>query len=257
MNPLGQMILLKDKEWIANQKIAGQCVAAIHKELTNMTVHSVSYSGLEYQKKADEVFEQWKACPTFKNYKGFPGSICLSINKELVHGVPSERYVVEGDVVSFDLGATFKTSIADAAITVIKGKARDPRHIEVIEVCREALKNAIDSIRLGQPIGCIGYAIDRTVKKTPFGLVTHYGGHGINGECVHADPFIHNKSQKTEGIRATVGLTIAIEPMVTLCRDTETKVLDDGWTVVTKDIGAHFEHSVALTEDGIQIQTLG
>ncbi len=251
-----QLVILKDDEWIKEQKVAGSCVKAIHDELVEMTTHTTSYSGFQYEIKANEIFKKYHCEATFHQYKGFPSTICLSINKELVHGIPSEKFIIEGDVVSFDLGATFKNGIADAAVTVIKGKAKDIRHEEIIKVCKEALVNAISSIKVGEPIGSIGYAIDRTVKKTPYGLVTHYGGHGINAGRVHAEPFIHNKSKKTDGVRVQRGLSIAIEPMVTLGRDTDTKVMSDGWTVMTKDIGCHFEHSVTVNLDGeVVVQT--
>jgi methionyl aminopeptidase len=250
-----QLVELKDAEWIANQRTAGKCVAAILGEMSERIGGDRTYTGKELEGIAESIFPKFNCTATFLGYKGFPSSICLSVNKELVHGIPKNLPILDGDVVSFDLGATHRGSIADAAVTVIKGKAKDPRHDEIISVCKKALMAGIGAVKIGEPIGTIGYAIHNLVKRTPYSIVHHYGGHGINTDTPHAQPFVHNKSQKTEGVRVQVGMTIAIEPMV-MIGSTETKVLSDGWTVMGNGISAHFEHSIAVTENGIQIQTL-
>lgn len=251
---MNESIPLYSTEWIANQRIAGRCVAVILAELSEKMKEDRVYTGKELNDIAVAIFPKFGCTATFLNYRGFPASICLSINKELVHGIPKNLPIVEGDVVSFDLGATFKGAIGDAAVTVIKGKAKDKRHLEIIDVCKKALKAGIDSIKVGEKIGCIGYAIHNVVKGTPYGLVNHYGGHHIETNKPHALPYIPNKNQKTEGVRAQVGETFAIEPMV-MIGDTRTRVLADGWTVVGDDVSAHEEATVIITEDGPYVQT--
>lgn len=250
------LIKLKDNDWLARQKVAGACVAGVLRTINQLIVEktpNISLKDLE-----QEALKQILAAdciPTFQGYKGFPGAICLSVNKQLVHGIPSSYILQEGDVVKFDLGATYRGAIADAAATAIYGQAKSPVHVELLETCRGALDQAIKSIQIGKQLGCIGYAIHRYVTaRSRFGLITNYGGHGLDENTPHAVPFVPNKSRSQEGPRIQAGLSIAIEPMLVV-GDTLTKVAPDGWTVITSDVGAHFEHSIYVASDKIHIVT--
>lgn len=250
------LIILKDAFWLERQKIAGQCVAGILKTLNKMVVEKTPNISLKDMEV--EAIQQLKAAnctATFKDYKGFPGAVCLSVNRQLVHGIPTNYILQEGDVVKFDLGATYNGAIADAAITSIYGKPKSNTHVELIKMCNNALYEAIKSIKIGKQLGCIGYAIHRYVtSKTNFGLVTNYGGHGINENQPHASPFVANKSKSNEGIRIQAGLTIAIEPMLTI-GSPQTSLSKDGWTVLTEGINCHVEHTIFVHNDSVEIIT--
>lgn len=250
------LIKLKDNAWFERQKIAGKCVANILQTLNQMVITKTP--NLSLKAMEEEAIKQIAAAqctPTFKGYKGFPGSICLSVNKQLVHGIPSDYVLRDGDIVKFDLGATYHGAIADGAATAIYGQAKKIQHIELLEVCKGALNHAIQSIQIGKNLGCIGNAIHKYVtSKSRFGLITNYGGHGIDENMPHAPPFVANKAKPNEGIRIQEGLTIAIEPMLTL-GDNATKIASDGWTVMTSDVGAHFEHTIYVASDKVHVLT--
>jgi methionyl aminopeptidase len=250
------IIRFKDNNWLERQKIAGKCVAGILKTLNQLIIDKTP--NLSLKDMEAEALKQIKAADcvsTFKGYKGFPGEICLSVNKQLVHGIPSNYILQEGDVVKFDLGATYQGAIADAAATAIYGEPKSPKHVELIAVCKESLNQAINAIKINKQLGCIGYAIHKYVtSKSNFGLIVNYGGHGIDENIPHAPPFIANKSKVTEGARIQEGLTIAIEPMLVI-GDNRTRISNDGWTVVTSDIGAHFEHSIYVGADKVHVVT--
>lgn len=249
------LINLKDVSLFERQKIAGRCVAGVLKTLNQMVIDKIPNLSLkDMEAEAIRQIDLAGCTATFKGYKGFPGSLCLSINKELVHGIPSSYVLQEGDVVKFDLGATYKSAIADAAATAIYGEPKSIYHVELLRACKEALNRGIKAIQVGKQLGCIGYAIHKFVSNTRFGLIADYGGHGIDENTPHAEPFVANKARPNEGIRIQPGLSIAIEPMVTM-KDTRTRVLDDGWTVVTDDISAHNEHTIFVGEDKIHIMT--
>jgi methionyl aminopeptidase len=186
----------------------------------------------------------------------FPSAICTSVNKQLVHGIATDYVLQNGDVVKFDLGATYEGAIADAAATTIYGNANSLQHIELIEVCRKALYKGIEAIKVDKNIGCIGYAISKHVANTSrFGLVTTYGGHGLDYNKAHSSPFIANKSQPTDGIKIQPGLTLAIEPMLVI-GEPKTKVdTKDGWTIWVPGIGAHWEHTIFVHADHTEIIT--
>jgi len=253
------LVTIKDNRWLEKQRIAGKIVAASLNKLEgyckSMTFHSMA--------TLNDVIERFiikeGGYPTFKGYKktggpDFPAGVCISINKSLVHGIPGDTVLNHGDVVSFDLGVTYEGAIADSAITCIFGAPADPLHVTLIKSTEEALMHGINAIAVGKHLGCIGYAISKYAKKTGFGLVNNYGGHGLDWNLPHAPPFVANKSELTEGIRIQPGLSIAIEPMLTI-GDPTTHTLDDGWTVATKGIGCHFEHSIFVHEDHVEIIT--
>lgn len=192
--------------------------------------------------------------PAFLGYKGYPASICVSVNEEVVHGIPGERVVREGDVVSIDAGVKLDGFYGDAAITIPVG-AVSPQALRLIEVTRRALQRAIDLATPEHRLSDLSHAIQQAVEGERFGVVRDFVGHGI-GRAMHEDPPIPNHGPPNRGPRLTPGMVLAIEPMVTM-GSWEVEVLRDGWTAVTKDrsLAAHFEHTIAITEQGPDVLT--
>ena len=200
---------------------------------------------------AEEYARQHGATPAFKGYHGFPGSLCVSLNEQVVHGIPSKKVLLaEGDIVSVDFGVCYEGFYGDAAITLTIGEI-DAKRAELIKVTREALYRGIEQARVGNRINDISVAVQTHVEKHGFSVVRQFVGHGI-GTALHEGPEVPNygsEAQRTPRVMA--GMVLAIEPMVNL-GTYEVRVLKDGWTVITKDRlpSAHFEHSVAVTESG-------
>lgn len=256
MSDTFEFIKLKDSSWFERQKIAGRTVARCLSLAREMIQTQDNLSLKEIERACLDVMNKQDCTPTFLNYKNsFPGAICTSVNKQLVHGIPTDYQIQDGDVVKVDLGCTYKGAIGDAAITVIKGTPKSPKHIELSLTCQRALEKAIQAVAIGKQLGIIGYAIHHATKSTGFGLITNYGGHGLDENKPHAQPFVYNKSQPNVGVRIQPGMTLAIEPMLVL-GSPETRVLNDGWTVVTPEIGVHFEHTIFVSEDQIHIMTM-
>jgi len=251
-----QFVILKDDEYYNKLKHSGMVVAKCLKHFKGLIDDKrPNLNLLDIEADCGKIIAEHNCLPTFKGYKGFPGVVCLSVNKELVHGIPKDYVIKEGDVVSLDLGAHTECGvIADAAVTAIYGEPKDPRHPRMLKYCKEALERGIEAIKVGKQLGCIGHAINHHVKSSDYKLIVDYGGHGINRYTAHAQPFVLNKARRDEGIRIQPGLSIAIEPMLVIGSN-KTKKLSDKWTVVTKDIGIHFEHSVFVKEDGAHIMT--
>jgi methionyl aminopeptidase len=185
----------------------------------------------------------------FKGYRGYPAHICSSVNEQVVHGIPSERALVEGDVVSIDVGVQKDGYFGDAALTVPVG-AVDPETLRLLEVTEESLAAAVREALPGNRLGDLGHAVQSTVEAAGFSVVRSLVGHGIGRE-MHEEPQIPNYGLPGRGPRLQAGMVLAIEPMVNAGRS-ETVVLSDGWTVVTRDgrPSAHYEHTVAVTSDG-------
>lgn len=248
------LVRLKDDEWLEKQRIAGKIAARtlvmLQRHVAGRTFHSTN----TLSQVAEEFIRAAGGTPTFKGYKGFPAAVCISVNKELVHGIPNDTVLDDGDIISFDLGVTYEGAIADTAVTCIFGTPKSEKHVQLIQATEEALMKGIEAIKVGNNVGCIGNAIGKFAKGKGFGVINNYGGHGLDWDIPHAAPFIANRADSSEGIRIQPGLAIAIEPMLTLGSVT-TRVLDDGWTVVTDDLGAHFEHSVFVHEDRVEIIT--
>jgi methionyl aminopeptidase len=196
------------------------------------------------------------AIPAFKGYRGFPANICVSINETVVHGIPSDRIVQSGDCVSIDVGIEYKGFYADAAITVPVGTV-DAEKLRLISVTRTSLDRGIEAARIDNRIGDISHAVQSFVESAGFSVVREYVGHGI-GYMMHEDPPIPNFGAPGKGVRLKEGMVLAIEPMVNMGTH-EVEVLDDRWTVVTKDRlpSAHFEHMVAVTRTGPRLLTSG
>jgi methionyl aminopeptidase len=200
---------------------------------------------------AEDFARQHGAAPAFKGYQGFPGSLCVSLNEQVVHGIPSRKVVLaEGDIVSIDFGVLYRGFYGDAAITLAIGEIEDAK-ADLLRVTRESLYKGIEQAKVGNRINDISTAIQTHVEKHGYSVVKQFVGHGI-GNALHEGPEVpnYNVHNKTTP-RIMAGMVLAIEPMVNLGKS-EVKVLRDGWTVVTKDRSpsAHFEHSVAVSEEG-------
>lgn len=210
----------------------------------------------ELDRLAEKYIRSQGAVPNFKNYNGYPATACISINNEVIHGIPSAKRVIKaGDIVSVDLGAMFNGYHGDNAATFACGDI-SPEAKRLMQTTEDALYEGIKAATAGSRIGDIGYAIQRYVEAAGFSVVRQYVGHGI-GTKLHEAPEVPNFGTAGRGIRLLPGMTLAIEPMVN-AGGYDVKVLPDGWTVLTKDgsLSAHFEHTVVITSDGPKIMTL-
>jgi len=204
----------------------------------------------ELDKIAEDFCISKNAIPAFKGYRGFPGSLCVSINEEVVHGIPSrKKKLLKGDIISIDFGVQYKGFFGDSAVTIAVGKTT-PEVTRLLEVTKESLEKAIEQVVVDNRIADISKAVQECVEGNGFSVVRQFVGHGI-GQSLHEAPEIPNFYQGERTPRLMPGMVLAIEPMVNLGTH-KVKVLRDGWTVLTADnkYSAHFEHSVAVTEDG-------
>lgn len=210
---------------------------------------------LELDDIARNVIKGEGAKPAFLGLYGFPAVACISINAEIVHGIPSERVISDGDLVSVDCGAIVDGYYSDHARTAVAGECADGERNRLVDTCREALHRGIAEGVSGNRVGDISNAIEEYVRDAGYDLVREYVGHGVGRE-LHEAPPVPNVSGPAPGPLLMNGMTIAIEPMI-MTGSWETKVLDDGWTVATADgsLSAHFEHTVAITDDGPEILT--
>ncbi len=233
---------------------AGKVVAEMHEVCTRAAVAGATT--LDVDRVAREVIERRGARSNFLNYHGFPAVVCTSPNEVIVHGIPSASVVLEeGDILSIDCGAIIEGWHADAAITVPIGAIDEPSK-RLIEVTRRSLEAAIDQVVAGRRLGDIGAAVEGIAEAAGFSIVREYVGHGI-GTAMHEDPQIPNYGPAGRGLTLKTGHVVAIEPMVN-AGAAATETLDDGWTVVTRDgkRSAHFEHTIAVTEDGPEVLTV-
>jgi methionyl aminopeptidase len=249
------MITLKSPKEIEIMARAGRIVAETLDLVRSMVRPGISTEELD---SAAEKFIRRHpgATPSFKGLYGFPKTLCVSINQEIVHGIPSPRRVLrEGSIVSVDVGVHLEGFHADAATTIAVGEIA-PEARRLLEVTQKALAAGIAEARIGNHIGDIGHAVQTVAEGAGFGVVRELVGHGV-GERMHEDPQVPNHGQPHRGPRLQAGMTLAIEPMITL-GDYATRMLDDKWTVVTADgsLAAHFEHTVAITREGPRILTL-
>ncbi len=234
-------------------RVSGSIVAAVLKRLTEMVEPGITT--LDLDQEAERMIRGAGAYPTFKGYNGFPRSICASINDEVVHGIPSKRKLRQGDIVSIDCGATYMGYVGDAAITVPVGNVSEPVK-RLLEATQSSLYRAIEKCRIGNRLGDVCNAVQAYVEPLGFSVVKNYCGHGV-GRAMHEEPQVPNYGKPGTGPVLREGLVIAIEPMINLGHE-DVKVLSDGWTVITMDgrPSAHFEHTVAITQEGPQILTL-
>lgn len=245
---------VKTKREIAAMRESGQMLAAVLAMLKPKVRAGISTKAL-----ADLAATELKAlggAPAFKGYQGFPDVICISLNDEVVHGIPSPaRIIAEGDIVGLDFGVTHKGMITDAAISVIAGHPKTKGHLDLVKRTEKALELGIKAVHDRVRTGDIGSAIEAYLRQYPYGIVRDMVGHGV-GHDVHEDPNIPNYGQPDTGPWLDKGMTIAIEPMVTLGSD-QIYIAPDGWTVKTRDgkWSAHFEHTVLITDTGAEILT--
>ena len=249
-----QLITLHDHAWLLKQRVAGYVTCLCLKTSAEMIRDVPNVSLLDIENACKKIIKEYECKPTFKGYNGFPGAICLSVNQEIVHGIANDYIVKDGDIVKVDVGVTYCGAIGDAAITVIKGKPKQYKHQELVDCCKKALDLAIESVKVGRQMGIIGETIYRYARDTRFKLITAYGGHGIDEDMLHAHPFVENKSKSNLGVRIQPGMTFTIEPMLVI-GDTKTTLGKNGWTISAKDMAAHFEHTLFIHEDRVEILT--
>lgn len=206
----------------------------------------------ELDELAEEMCRQRRVKPAFKGYRGYPRSICVSVNEEVVHGIPGPRCLKAGDVVSLDFGVKYEGFYGDAAITVGVGEVGEKARA-LIAATEESLYAGIAQVKAGQRLSDISHAVQTVVEGAGFGVIREFVGHGI-GRSLHEDPQIANFGPPDRGPTMQVGMTFAIEPMTSM-GSWQVRILQDGWTAITQDgsCAAHFEHSVALTENGVLI----
>ena len=233
-------------------RAANALVAEVLAELATMVAAGVTTRDLD--QAAERLVRDGGAEPAFKGYRGYPSTLCASVNDQVVHGIPSNRALHEGDIISLDMGVKLNGFFGDSAVTVPVGKVSEEAST-LLRVTREALEKGIAQVKLGGRVSDIGHAIQQHVEAHGFSVVREFVGHGI-GASLHEEPQIANYGEPGRGPRLAEGMTLAIEPMVNIGRPA-VKVLADGWTAVTKDgsLSAHFEHTVAVTADGPWILT--
>ena len=245
------MICLKSAREIEILRGANVIVAEILQELRKMAAPGVTT--LELDALAEELTYKKKARPAFKGYTMggslYPCALCASVNEEVVHGIPSDRTLREGDVVGLDFGVIYDGFYGDSAITVGVGKVSDEAE-RLMRVTEEALYKGIEQLQEGKRLGDLSSVIQTTVESAGFSVVRVFVGHGI-GRKLHEDPPVPNYGERDQGLRLKEGMVLAIEPMVN-AGESEVEIKEDGWTAVTKDssLAAHFEHSVAITKNG-------
>ena len=241
-------IQIKNLEELKVMRRAGLVVAEIHQLIRDAVKPGMTTSALDVISEAHT--KRSKATSNFKGYHGFPATICVSVNDEIVHGIPGSRIINDGDVVSIDCGAIVDGWHGDAAFSVIVGTG-NPEDQKLLDVCEESMWRGIAAGKNGAKLSDIGYAIEQYINSQgKYGILQEYGGHGIGTE-MHQEPHVLNFGRAGQGAEIVPGLALAIEPMITR-GSARTKVLKDDWTVVSADSsrGAHFEHTYAICPDG-------
>jgi methionyl aminopeptidase len=247
------VIVCRSQAEIEKLRRVNQLVARILAELRQVVVPGLTTTDID--ELAERRVREAGAEPAFKGYHGYPATVCASVNEQVVHGIPSNRPLVAGDIVSIDMGAKLDGFYGDCAVTVPVGTV-SPQATELLRVTEEALFRGIDAVRPGARVSDIGAAVQGHVEAQGFSVVREFVGHGI-GTALHEEPQVANYGPGGHGPRLSEGMVIAIEPMVNAGKPA-VKVLSDGWTAVTKDksLSAHFEHTVVVTREGCEILTL-
>jgi methionyl aminopeptidase len=247
------MIVCRSASEIERLARVNALVARVLAELAASVEPGVTTAALD--ELAERRLTEAGATPAFKGYHGYPATICASVNEQVVHGIPSERTLVEGDIISVDLGARLDGFFGDSAVSVPVGRV-SPEATRLLWVTKTALDKAIATVRVGARVSDIGAAVQTFVETQGFSVVREFVGHGI-GTALHEEPQIPNYGTPGRGPRLAEGMVLAIEPMVNAGKPA-VKVLADGWTAVTKDrsLSAHFEHTVVVSGDGCRILTL-
>jgi methionyl aminopeptidase len=246
------VIVCKSPAELERMRASNALVADVLAELAALVEPGVTTRDLDAV--AERLVREGGAEPAFKGYRGYPCTLCASVNEQVVHGIPSGRRLDAGDIISLDMGVKLNGFYGDSAVTVPVGSVSEEA-AKLLQVTREALEKGIAQVRLGGRVSDIGHAIQEHVEANGFSVVREFVGHGI-GAALHEEPQIANYGEPGRGPRLAEGMTLAIEPMVNVGRPS-VKVLADGWTAVTKDgsLSAHFEHTVAVTKTGPLVLT--
>ncbi|MGS0518743.1 type I methionyl aminopeptidase [Bacillus paranthracis] len=246
------MIICKTPREIEIMREAGRIVALTHQELKQHITPGITTKELD--QIAEKTIQKYGATPSFKGYNGFPGSICASVNEELVHGIPGKRKLKEGDIISIDIGAKYNGYHGDSAWTYPVGNISESVQ-KLLDVTEKSLYLGLEQVKPGERLSNISHAVQTHAEENGFSIVREYVGHGI-GQDLHEDPQIPHYGPPNKGPRLKPGMVICVEPMVNQGRR-YVKTLSDDWTVVTVDGKwcAHFEHTIALTEAGYEILT--
>ena len=246
------MISIKSEEEVELLRIAGEITGSTHNYLKPYIKPGITT--LELDKLAEEYILSRGASPSFKGYDGFPGTVCASINNEVVHGIPSGRTLKEGDIITLDIGACWKGYHGDSAWTYAVGEIDDKKKY-LLEHTEKSLFKGLEAIHDGCHVGDIGYAVSKYAKEHGLGVVRELVGHGV-GTDVHEEPDVPNYGARGTGPVLKEGMVIAVEPMLNL-GSRKVYILEDGWTIITADgkPSAHFEHTVLVTKDGYEILT--
>lgn len=248
------MTIIKSAAEVAIMREAGRIVAIILQKLSEAVKPGIKTRSLD--DLAENEVSKWNSArASFKGYHNFPASICVSVNDEVVHGIPGNKVLKEGDIVSLDFGVIYKGFQGDAAVTVGVGRV-SPDARKLMDATRTALVEGINAARNGGYLGDIGAAIQAYAESRGYSVVREYSGHGI-GRDMHEDPLVPNFGRKSDGIRLREGMTLALEPMVNM-GNWKTRLNNNGWTVHTADgsLSAHFEHTIAIGKDEAEILTL-
>ncbi|MCD8084332.1 MAG: type I methionyl aminopeptidase [Clostridiales bacterium] len=247
-------VTIKSEREIALMREAGRILASVHDELGKAIRPGMST--LDVDRLGEKLIREHGCVPSFKNYCGYPASICVSVNSEVVHGIPNRHRILrDGDIVSLDAGVIWKGYQSDAARTHAVGQA-SPEALRLIRVTRESFFCGIRQARAGNHLNDISAAIQAYAESFGYGVVRDLVGHGI-GSHLHEDPEVPNFSRRKKGIRLTPGMTLAVEPMIN-AGTWQVRWLDDGWTVVTKDgsLSAHYENTILITDGDPEILSL-
>jgi methionyl aminopeptidase len=247
------MIICKTPREIEIMRMAGRIVALTHQELKKHIAPGITTKQLDTI--AEDFIRKHDAIPSFKGYNGFSGSICASVNNELVHGIPGDRVLKDGDIISIDIGAKYNGYHGDSAWTYAVGEI-DEETARLLDVTEESLYQGLKEAKPGERLSNISHAIQKHVEANGFSVVREYVGHGV-GQDLHEDPDIPHFGPPNKGPRLKPGMVLAIEPMVN-AGTRYVKSLSDNWTVVTVDgkMCAHFEHTIAITDTGYEILTI-
>ncbi len=247
------MIIYKSEEEIQSMKRSNQIVAKILSELGLMIMPGIQTKDLD--EYAERRTREMDAVPAFKGYRGYPASLCTSINEEIVHGIPSSRTLRSGDIISLDFGVVYDGFYGDAAVTYPVGEIT-PRAEKLIATARESFTKGVAKVKEGNRLSDVSYAIQSHVESQGFSVIRSFVGHGI-GFSLHEEPQVPNFGSPGRGPKLRPGIVLAIEPMISI-GNWEVEILSDNWTAVTKDrsLSAHYEHTVALTQNGVEILSL-
>ncbi len=243
---------VKTEAEIARIRISGQMLAAVLRYLTPLAREGVTTKELDRLAAAE--LQRLGGEPAFLGYQGFPAVICISVNDEIVHGIPGPRRLAKGDIVGLDFGVNYEGMITDGAVTVpVDGVSPDTQRL--LTATQEALAAGVKQVRAGARVGDISHAVEVRLRRDGLGVIEDLSGHGV-GHQVHEDPLVLNYGKAGTGMRLKAGMTLAIEPMATLGGQ-EIFIAEDHWTIKTADhsLGAQFEHTVLVTDNGVEILT--